>query len=52
MTHPIVIERQGRVVIVTVNRPEARNALNSEVMHAMADELAPLLRERALGRLA
>ena len=49
MTHPIVIERQGRVVIVTVNRPEARNALNSEVMHAMADELAPLDRDADVG---
>ena len=49
MAHPIVIERQGRVVIVTVNRPEARNALNSEVMHAMADELAPLDRDPGVG---
>jgi enoyl-CoA hydratase len=46
---PIIVERQGRVVIVTLNRPAARNALNSEVMLAMANELAPLDRDPGVG---
>ncbi|PTM96183.1 enoyl-CoA hydratase [Mycoplana dimorpha] len=49
MEQPIIIERQGRVVIVTLNRPAARNALNSEVMVAMANELAPLDRDPGVG---
>lgn len=49
MDHPIIIERQGRVVIVTLNRPAARNALNSAVMLALADDLAPLDRDPGVG---
>jgi enoyl-CoA hydratase len=46
---PIIVERQGRVVVVTLNRPAARNALNSEIMQAMVDELAPLDRDPGVG---
>nr|WP_210333647.1 enoyl-CoA hydratase [Rhizobium sp. ARZ01] len=46
---PIIVERQGRVVIVTLNRPAARNALNAEVMLAMGNELAPLDRDPGVG---
>lgn len=46
---PILVERQGRVVIVTLNRPAARNALNSEIMLAMGNELAPLDRDPGVG---
>jgi enoyl-CoA hydratase len=49
MDHPIIIERQDRVVIVTLNRPAARNALNSAVMLALADDLAPLDRDPGVG---
>ena len=40
MEKPIIIEQQDRVVIVTLNRPAARNALNSEIMNALATDLA------------
>lgn len=49
MEKPIVIEQQDRVVIVTLNRPAARNALNSQIMHALATELAPLDRDASVG---
>lgn len=49
MEKPIIIEQQGRVVIVTLNRPAARNALNSEIMNALASDLAPLDRDPGVG---
>jgi enoyl-CoA hydratase len=49
MEKPILIERQDRVVIVTINRPAARNALNSDIMHAIANELAPMDRDPDVG---
>lgn len=49
MEKPIIIEQQDRVVIVTLNRPAARNALNSEIMHALAADLAPLDRDPGVG---
>ncbi|WP_181781759.1 crotonase/enoyl-CoA hydratase family protein [Pseudonocardia pini] len=42
MTAPVLVERQGHVLVVTLNRPEVRNALNDAVAHAVAaamDEL-------------
>ena len=47
MEKPIIVEQQDRVVVVTLNRPAARNALNSEIMHALAAELGPLDRDPA-----
>lgn len=49
MEKPIIIEQQNRVVIVTLNRPAARNALNSEIMNALAADLAPLDRDPGVG---
>ncbi|MCV3734900.1 enoyl-CoA hydratase [Rhizobium sp. TRM96647] len=49
MEKPIIVERQGRVVVVTLNRPAARNALNSEIMLALGGELAPLDRDPGVG---
>lgn len=49
MDSPIIIEQQDRVVIVTLNRPAARNALNSEIMNALASDLAPLDRDPGVG---
>ena len=49
MDRPVIVERQGRIVIVTLSRPEARNALNGKIMHAMADELTPLDRDPGVG---
>ena len=33
----LIVEREGHVVIVTMNRPEARNAFDSEMLARMAD---------------
>ena len=42
MTYPtLIVERQGRVAVATINRPEALNALNAQVM----SDLAALARE-------
>jgi enoyl-CoA hydratase len=42
MTAPVLVERRDGVQIISINRPEARNALNAEAAHliaAAADEL-------------
>jgi enoyl-CoA hydratase len=49
MEKPIIVEQQDRVVIVTLNRPAARNALNSEIMNALTTDLAPLDRDPGVG---
>ncbi|MDO1585380.1 enoyl-CoA hydratase [Rhizobium oryzicola] len=49
MENPIIVERKERVVIVTLNRPAARNALNSDIMNAVTSELAPLDRDPDVG---
>lgn len=39
---PVLTERHGAVLVITINRPEARNALNAAVAHGIAaavDEL-------------
>jgi crotonobetainyl-CoA hydratase len=35
-----LVERRGNVVVITINRPEARNAVNSAVSTAVGDALA------------
>ena len=35
-----VVERRGNVMIITINRPEARNAVNAAVSTAVGDALA------------
>ena len=42
MSKTIEVSQEGRVVLVRINRPEALNALNAEVMQEMAQELPPL----------
>lgn len=42
MTEPVLVERRDHVLIITINRPEARNALNGAASRALAaavDEL-------------
>ncbi|HUO47417.1 MAG TPA: crotonase/enoyl-CoA hydratase family protein [Acidimicrobiales bacterium] len=36
-TPPVLVERDGPVLVVTLNRPEKRNAINSEVMCRLCD---------------
>jgi crotonobetainyl-CoA hydratase len=35
-----LVDRRGNVVVITINRPEARNAVNSAVSIAVGDALA------------
>lgn len=45
----ILVERKGRVVVVKLNRPQALNALNSNVMQQMVAKLQPLDRDPEVG---
>lgn len=49
MPETILIERDGGVVTVRLNRPQAMNALNTDVMRELADELRPLDRDPSVG---
>ena len=42
----ITLEQQGRVAIVTLNRPDSLNALNAEVMAEVADCFAAIDRNK------
>ncbi|WP_068157760.1 crotonase/enoyl-CoA hydratase family protein [Rhodococcus phenolicus] len=39
MSDVVLLERRGRVLIITINRPDARNAVNAAVSHALADAI-------------
>ena len=41
----LLIERRDRVALITLNRPQALNALNSTVMHELAQALADMERD-------
>jgi enoyl-CoA hydratase len=45
----LIIERHERVALVRLNRPQALNALNSEVMHEILERLEPLDRDPGVG---
>ena len=36
MTEPVTVERRGRVLVITITRPEVRNALNGAAARALA----------------
>ena len=38
-TPKIVVETHGPVTTITINRPQAKNALDNEAAHALADAL-------------
>ena len=38
----ILVERRGRVMIITLNRPEAMNAINGELSHGLLDAVRAL----------
>ncbi|MFZ2530746.1 MAG: crotonase/enoyl-CoA hydratase family protein [Rhodococcus sp. (in: high G+C Gram-positive bacteria)] len=42
MSDEVLLERRGRVLIITINRPDARNAVNAAVSHALADAIDQL----------
>lgn len=37
MSDEILTERRGRVLVITINRPESRNAVNLAVSQGLAD---------------
>lgn len=42
MTDSVLVERRDRILIVTINRPEARNAVNKAVSQGIADAVDQL----------
>ena len=42
MADEVLTERQGRTLVITINRPEARNAFNSAVTKGLADAMDEL----------
>jgi enoyl-CoA hydratase len=45
---PVLRERRGRVLLITINRPDQRNAVNAAVAHAIAGALDELDAEAEL----
>lgn len=39
MTEPVLVEVHDRIIVMAINRPEARNAVNADVAHALAAAL-------------
>jgi crotonobetainyl-CoA hydratase len=39
MSEPVLVERRGNVLVITINRPEARNAVNGAVSAGVGDAL-------------
>ena len=33
----VLVEQRDRILIITINRPKAKNAVNSAVAHGLAD---------------
>lgn len=46
---PVRFEHHGRVVVATINRPDALNALNGQVMHRLVDRFTELDRDPGVG---
>lgn len=49
MGEVVTLERQGRVAILRINRPEALNALNSQVMAEMVEKATAMDADRDVG---
>ena len=49
MSDTVLAERRGRVGILTINRPKALNALNTEVMEAMVAAASEMDADREVG---
>jgi enoyl-CoA hydratase len=45
---PVLRERRGRVLLITINRPDQRNAVNAAVSHGIAGALDELDADRGL----
>ncbi|MGW0022734.1 crotonase/enoyl-CoA hydratase family protein [Rhodococcus sp. NPDC003383] len=42
MSDVVLSERRGRVLVITINRPDARNAVNAAVSHGLAEAIDEL----------
>lgn len=49
MENVITLDLRGKIALVTLNRPEALNALNNQIMTDICDALEPLDRDRQIG---
>ncbi|MGA9490665.1 MAG: enoyl-CoA hydratase, partial [Mycobacterium sp.] len=38
----VLVEQRDRILIITINRPKAKNAVNSAVAHGLADAVDKL----------
>jgi enoyl-CoA hydratase/carnithine racemase len=47
MTDILLSERRGGLMVLTMNRPESRNALNAALCAALAERLAAVAEEEA-----
>ncbi len=47
----ILVEKRGRVGLVTFNRPKARNALNNQLLHELMDALEAFDKDETVGAL-
>jgi enoyl-CoA hydratase len=47
----ILVEQRGRVGLVTLNRPEVRNALNNQLLHELMDALEAYDKDDGVGAL-
>lgn len=49
MSDTVLLEKQDRVAILTLNRPDAMNALNSELLSTLAQHIALLAEDSEIG---
>lgn len=49
MSETVLLEKKGRVAVLTLNRPEALNALNSELMEALTSHVDALSGDPEVG---
>ena len=49
MSKPVLLKKEGRVTVLTLNRPDALNALNSDVMTALTDHVKELEDDEGVG---
>ena len=50
-TPKILVEQSGPVTTIVINRPQAKNALDNEAAHGLADAQAELMRWFTEGKL-
>ncbi|MEN0087125.1 MAG: enoyl-CoA hydratase [Pseudomonadota bacterium] len=51
MSETILVERRDNIAILTLNRPEALNALNSELVRTLADHISQIDADKTIGAI-